>query len=121
MPLLNYKKYLAGKVESGEKRTTIRAYRKDGKDPKVGQTLYHYVGIRTKGCRKLLETECKSVLPIQMIRNGFHIEIILNQKSINQEEIEKIAKMDGFDCIQDFFDFFETTHGFPFHGLLIEW
>ena len=34
MPLLGFQKQFAPLVESGEKRQTIRAYRKDGKDPK---------------------------------------------------------------------------------------
>ena len=52
MPALNFKKEFADKVASGEKRQTIRALRKDGKNPRPGQKLYLYTGMRTKYCRK---------------------------------------------------------------------
>ena len=37
MPALNFQARFAPLVESGQKRQTIRAYRKDGRDPKPGQ------------------------------------------------------------------------------------
>lgn len=40
---------------SGEKRQTIRANRKDGRDPKQGQPLMLYTGMRTKSCVKLID------------------------------------------------------------------
>lgn len=53
MPMFNFKKQFADSVESGEKRQTIRARRKNR--PQVGQTAYLYTGARTKACRKLGE------------------------------------------------------------------
>lgn len=60
MPALNFKKRFEPMIESGDKRQTIRAKRKDCRDPKEGQTLYLYTGMRSKGCRKLGEAPCLS-------------------------------------------------------------
>ena len=51
MPALNFKKQFAEKVETGEKRQTVRAKRK--RAFVVGDKLYLYTGMRTKYCRKL--------------------------------------------------------------------
>ena len=83
MPALNFQKQFADAVESGlfdlrgeprpdrligvrPKLQTIRLYRKDERDPKPGQTLYHFTGMRTKQCRRLGEAECTSVMPVEI-------------------------------------------------------
>lgn len=66
MPALNYQKRFAPLVESGKKKHTIRACRKDGRDPRPGEVLYQYTGMRTKGCRKLREDICRVVWPVYM-------------------------------------------------------
>ena len=111
MPALNFMKQFADAVESGEKRQTIRAYRKDGLDPKVGDTLYLYTGMRTKQCRKLGEVKCKSVEPIYLSWEGCDF-------TIHQE---RWATNDGFDSFTHMLDWFEKTHGLPFEGLIIKW
>lgn len=117
MPALNFKKQFAPDVESGKKRQTIRACRKDGRDPKPGQTLYLYTGMRTKICRKLGEVVCKSVEHISL--GYLHIKI--NNKILGREEIKKLALADGFCCLKDFRNFFKQTHGLHFKGYLIKW
>ena len=61
MPLLGFKKQFAPLVEEGQKRQTIRAKRRDGRNPHAGETLFLYTGLRTKSCRKLGISGCKSV------------------------------------------------------------
>ena len=63
MPLLGFQEQFASLAEFGEKRQTIRACRKDGRDPKVGGTLHLYTGLRTEQCRKLGEAVVSEVLP----------------------------------------------------------
>lgn len=118
MPILNFKKQFAPAVESWEKRQTIRAKRKDGRDPKTGQTLYLYTGLRTKVCRKLGEAICKEVVPTT-IENDLYT--ILGTESLDTPDELALAKADGFDNLSNFYDFFDRTHGLPFHGLLIRW
>ena len=118
MPALNFKKQFAGLVESGEKRQTIRALRKDGRNPRPGQTLYLYTGMRTAFCRKLGEAQCLSVRQIAITESKC---IEFDTRPATSEEEEKIIRDDGFKCWHDFYDFFEKTHGLPFYGLLISW
>lgn len=118
MPALNFKKQFAPAVESWEKLQTIRARRKDGRDPKAGQTLYLYTGMRTKVCRKLGETTCKEVIPITIESDLY---TIIGTKSLDTHDEVALAKADGFDDLSGFYDFFDKTHGLPFHGLLIKW
>ena len=68
MPILNYRKEFAPLVESGEKRLTIRAMRK--RPFKSGDRLFHYTGLRTKACRKLLESTCLFADRIDIIPHG---------------------------------------------------
>lgn len=118
MPALNFKKQFAQLVESSEKRQTIRALRKDGKNPKPGQTLYFYTGQRTKACRKLGEAICKSVE--QICINGSR-DISVASTDLSTKEELALIKADGFENINQFYEFFENTHGLPFFGLLIKW
>jgi len=109
MPALNFQKQFTDAVESGKKCQTIRAYRKV-RDPKVGDTLYLYTGMRTKQCRKLGEVECTSVE---------HVKIGRYCASMSHKD--DFAQADGFDTYGAMLDWFEQTHGLPFEGLLIRW
>lgn len=116
MPAYNFKDYLAPKVEDGSKRTTIRKNRK--RNPKPGELLYLYTGMRTKQCRKLREESCKSIKPIY-IDDAF---VTLDGKKIDWDVVHTIAVADGFKGIKDFLNFFDAEYGLPFDdGVLIEW
>lgn len=118
MPALNFKQQFAPAVEAGIKRTTIRAKRKDGRDPKRGDTLYLYTGQRTRACRKLRTVECLRVHEI-LIDRDFNVWQDLSIMST----AEKLAliKADGFAGPAEFYDFFDSVHGLPFEGILIRW
>jgi hypothetical protein len=122
MPALNFKARFAALVEAGKKRQTIRAMRKDGRDVAPGDVLYLYTGMRTKACRKLMETVCASAEPIGIGRDGF---VLMgdgdNFKKLAPVEIEDLARADGFDTVAEFLGFFKQTHGLPFNGMLIKW
>lgn len=118
MPALNYKAQFASMIERGLKRSTIRAPRKDGRNPKPGQTLYHYTGMRTKQCRMRAETICRSVRLIYITRFG-DLRIETRWSSIYL--LNDVARKDGFKDWSELISFFRTTHGLPFTGLLIEW
>jgi len=126
MPALNFKKEFAALVELGlkdpshpeAKRQSIRAIRKDGRDPRPGQILYLYFGLRTAFCRKLGEVECKEQIAITIEPWD---NIIVGLKSLNFKEEKEFARQDGFKSTDDFFKFFKTTHGLPFYGFLYKW
>lgn len=123
MPLLGFQKQFAALVESGEKRQTIRAYRKDGRDPKVGQTLYLYTGLRTKQCRKLGEAQCLLANGISIGSNGGMIWYPPNIKGVHMGDVKRrrIARLDGFGSYVEMIEWFDKTHGLPFEGQLIRW
>jgi len=120
MPALNFQARFAPLVEAGKKRQTIRAPRKDGRDPKAGQTLYLYTGMRTKDCRKLLngEVKCKSVEKIEIV----HPEgVFVSGRLLCHEERQSMAEADGFEHSGQMAEWFKREYGLPFEGWLIRW
>jgi len=119
VPILNYKKQFAPLVESGEKRQTIRAMRK--RPFKAGDRLYHYTGLRTKACRKLLESTCLFADRIDILPHG---TVFINNW-LCEGPMKNLAVADGFRRKghewQDMLAFFTQTHGLPFTGQLIRW
>ena len=120
MPLLGYKKQFAHLVESGEKRQTIRAMRK--RPFKVGDRLYHYFGLRTKQCRKLLESDCIAADDIIIYEKG---DVYINGRCLYESAKESFAHADGFRSPGHLWEqmlvFFKSVHGLPFKGQLIKW
>ena len=117
MPALNFQARFAPLVESGEKRQTIRACRKDGRDPKVGDTLYLYTGQRTKACRKLGEAVCI---------DRFHVFIDWHTLEIDNRpcdavEADEIARMDGLPSWTALAGWIDHYHGLPFDGFMFRW
>ena len=105
----------ADAVQRGEKRQTIRANGKR-RHAKPGDKLQLYTGMRTKACRKLRDAICDDACPILIDHNGvttFHPQEFLNP--------DMIAKMDGFASWEEMRQWFETTHGLPFSGVMIRW
>lgn len=118
MPALNFKKQFADAVERGEKRQTIRARRRDHRPSgTVGKSLTLYTGLRSKNCRKLMDAVCTANR--QLVITNDPPQIFIN--GVRVEDEDGFARADGFDCRCDLYDFFEETHGLPFHGSLIEW
>jgi len=117
IPSLNFKSQFAYKVESGEKRQTIRAYRKDGRDPKPRQKLYLYTGMRTKKCCKLKEVLCKATYAVIIDKETMYIDSM----PLADFEKKEVAIADGFNNFEELRDFFAITHRLPFYGILIKW
>lgn len=130
MVALNFKARFADDVEEGRKTRSIRAWRKDGRDPKKGDALQLYTGMRSKVCRKLRDTTCARVRPVLIEHTG----VTLDGKHLYAGDApaylggpspegwdSDFARADGFDCFSSMVDFFEKEHGLPFSGLLIEW
>lgn len=127
MPLLGFQSRFAPLVESGEKRQTIRAYRKDGRDPKPGDRLYLWTGLRTKGARKLGEATAVRVLAVVVHRDGFEAREddgwaeLSPRPAVRLGSRTAFARRDGFESWPAMREWFRSTHGLPFRGLLIEW
>jgi hypothetical protein len=72
MPAYSFQKQFVPFVESGEKTHTIRGKRKY--PPKPGQPFYGYYAMRTKQCRKLIESKITRVGEIWILEHERRIE-----------------------------------------------
>lgn len=117
MPALNFKKQFAPLVESGQKRQTIRAKRRDGRNPHIGDTLYLFCGLRTKSCRRLGQAVCLSVEEIHIDWTGINVA----GDWIAKGQEAAFARADGFSSLSNMYDYFNKEHTLPFDGLLLKW
>jgi len=100
----------------------IRARRKDGRLPKVGERIKLYTGMRTKQCELLREVTVTRVRPIAISSWAMGpMEIVLDGKPLRVNEVQLLAVSDGFADRFAFAEFFRRKHGDSFNGYLIEW
>jgi hypothetical protein len=117
MPAYNFQQRFADLVECGRKKQTIRARRRDGREPKVGQLFVAYTGMRTKACRQLVTSSIIEVLPIEILAG-----IYLDGRCLTSDEAHKLAIADGFVSANEMLGWFIGTHGRRrFVGHLIRW
>ncbi len=125
MPLIGFRKEYRESIEQGLKRCTIRKLRKKG-NPKAGDDLHLYTGLRTSSCKKIGTFKCTVVTPISIHWKPAEL-IILDGKPLSPADAQHLAKKDGFVSIDTFMDFFKGTynkyaeHQEGLDGLLIEW
>ena len=134
MPLLGFRPHFVRAVENGvaaarrsplphrdvaPKRQTIRALRRDGRDPEVGDTLYLYTGLRTKAVRSLGEVKCRRVDRLRIDRRGTRVHV--DGRALERSALQRLARTDGFGDADEMIAFLENLHGLPFRGLLIRW
>ena len=117
MPAYNFQARFAELVRKRIKRQTIRARRKDGRVPKVGERLVAYTGMRTKKCSRLSEGVISAVLPVKISFSG----IVLDGRTLTPGEANSIAMLDGFQHANEMVGWFIDTHGHNFEGHLIQW
>ena len=117
MVAFNFKSRFACAVARGTKRQTIRAYRKDGRDPAPGCRLQLYSGMRTKHCRKLGDAVLASRERIVIADDGIKV----GGRVLDARERHELAVADGFADWPGMRDFFAETHGLPFEGYLYRW
>lgn len=133
MPAFNFQKRFAPGVKSGAKPHTIRADRKDGRQPcKPGDILKLYTGMRTKACELILTAKCIKVRRIEISVKPRSITIMYDRAFYHPDTVmlavpvlENFARRDGFESWAEMLAWFETTHGLapgkPFKGWFIEW
>lgn len=118
---LNFKKQFAPAIESGKKRQTIRAHRKDGRRPKPGDHLRLYTGMRTNDCRMLIDAKCADISSVNIFDDAGDVSVVIAYRRLSRNECQELATADGFDSLDEFVQFFRENHGLPFDGLMIEW
>lgn len=127
MPALNFQEQFAEAVETGEKRQTIRAHRRDRRQHcKPGDMLKLYTGMRSKSCRLLAEAEVLSVrtvkiMPTCMELDGRPLLSAIYTRDQPEPTDNEFAEADGFDSFMDMADWISDAHGLPFEGVVIQW
>ena len=136
MPSLNFQNRFEKPVENGldliagvelrhpgvePKTQSIRALRKDKREPKVGEMRQLFVGMRTKACRKLGEAPCTSWCRIRIERDGIMILGSVELWIAEDNGADQMAIADGFLSFDNMRRWFEQTHTLPFYGHLIRW
>lgn len=117
MTALNFQRRFVEAIRSGEKRQTIRRWRKDHRIPyDVGRELQLYVGMQTAKCELIARAVVTERRSFQLDRE----DVIVGGKRLNRSEFQELARADGFKDADDCFAFFEKA-GLPFDGHLIKW
>lgn len=121
--ILGFKQQFKQLILAGTKIHTIREDKNDRIKP--GMKLQLATGVRTKQYECFAEKECVSVQQITIIYEyimpvGETLSIIIDDRSIGSEELEKLAKNDGFKNASDLLDFFVGTTDY-FTGKIIHW
>lgn len=121
MGLYNFKKRFWPFVKDGRKQHTIRKDRVDGYVDTPGlDTCHCYGGLRTKHTVLLGRWPCVKVERI-IVFNLAPARIEVNGEELSQDEIEQLAKRDGFKDWKEMADFWREEHALPFHGHIIHW
>jgi len=106
--LLGFKSRFAKPILDGTKVFTIRNKRKI--EPKVGETLHMYTGLRTSNCKKITDQfQLKGIQDVSILiiksPGNISLDIAVDGRILEQGELEKFAKHDGFSDINDFCDY----------------
>lgn len=123
MVAYSFKGRFANAIVDGRKRQTIRAIGRK-RHARVGERIQLYTGMRTSGCRKLINPD-PLVVAVEAI--SLYVPTRLEPVALGPLCFERyvtaeFAKADGFDSVEDFTKFWFDTHGpGKFEGLLIRW
>jgi hypothetical protein len=131
MPAYSFQKQFCGPVERGDKTHTIRGKRKHR--PKPGQPFYGYYAMRTKQCRKLIESTITRVQDILIEEFERRIEysdgnqyffdypkITIDGEVLADDEMETLARADGFEDLFAMMLFWPIERR-PFDGDIVHW
>lgn len=113
VPAYSFQKQFVPFVESGAKTHTIRGKRKHR--PKPGQPFYGYYAMRTKQCRKIIQSVIMKVEDIEI----HQWTVRVNHEILFSDECEQLAKRDGFSNFKEMMKFWKGR--LPFFGHIIHW
>ncbi len=110
------------KIKKGIKMHTIR-WDEKGRW-KEGNRIHFSTGARTGNYNCFKEGKCKSTQPIFIIDRNIWVgedseTDWIECRKLTDIDIEELAINDGFDCIEDFWAWFDQYS--PFSGKLIHW
>jgi hypothetical protein len=113
--LLGFKKRFVLPIQIGTKVFTMRNKRKV--EPKIGETIHMYTGLRTKFCERISNKE--KLISTQRVRISIYrhpdllnVKIFVDGRELNIKEIYEFVKFDGFKDVTDFADYWiESSTG----------
>lgn len=120
MGAYSFKKQFVEHIRAGTKNHTIRANRKDGRMPQVGELLSLWCGMRTKQCFRILPgtVRCTKVQRLDIFYPDGPI-VFIDSIELGRDEHERLAKADGFESWEQMKAFWSGR--IPFHGHIIHW
>jgi len=114
-------------IRQGLKTQTIRSY-SEARQPRPGQLLQLYTGMRTKHCRRILpDVPCLTVMKVQITFDIGQPPLIgrIVTDGVPVRDLDAFAIRDGFTDIEDMSAFWRDMHpqacATGFDGILIEW
>lgn len=115
--ILAFKKQFVEPILKGSKIHTIREDKHNRW--KKHNTIHFATGVRTKNYNCFNEDICYSVQTIEINRTYFKGAeiVIVDNRILEDSEILRLAKNDGFKTKNDFFEWFNTD----FKGKIIHW
>lgn len=120
--IFNFKKEFAPAVESGAKCQTVRATRKDGRVPVVGDLAKGYTGLRTRSTRLLV---AGPVIKAGCVLIDFRESTIaLDGGRLTAFEAAEFARADGFASFPQMLSWFRCAHKQDpdyFEGFYAKW
>lgn len=121
MTAFNFKGRFVEAVRSGRKCQTIRREREDGRDPKPGDELQLFTGMRSPRCKRIFDTRCRDRQRVVIDELEGTVEILLDGKKLNEGQREIFAIADGFDSWDELEDFILEQYELPFRGYVYYW
>lgn len=111
--VLGFKKQFVKKIKDGSKIHTIRVDKHNRW--KEGSTIHFATGVRTKKYKQFIGGQCLGVQKIYI--DNEQTVVSVDGQRLTFAGIERLAKNDGFDSVEDFFKWF----GDNFSGKIIHW
>ncbi|WZL88291.1 hypothetical protein VS868_11860 [Salinimicrobium sp. 3283s] len=110
--------YEKGVLEYGWARNHKKAHtiREDSKDLwKAGRDIHFVINNRTK--QRFQFAPVVKCVSVQKVEISFMNDVLVDGRELSFNEIEVLAKNDGFDSVEDFFSWFNKD----FTGKIIHW
>lgn len=115
--LLGFKERFVEPTLLGTKVFTLRNKRKN--QPKIGETLFMYTGLRTNKCRKisdkekLISTQEVLIYISRGLDMSFSISITVDNRMLSWDEVESFVRYDGFVDREDFANYWISSSYAP--------
>ena len=120
--ILGFKSRFKGQIMNGQK---IHSIREDVHGRwKPGMKIHFATGARTKFYNQFWYGHCKSVQDIRLIGYGVVVRdfmVLIDNRELSWDEIDILAKNDGFESYIEFADWFIPKEYTNYAGKLIHW